>query len=111
MLHQIISEGWLNPMARLAIQPAKRSGDDIAVLDSEDRVQCTFQMLRQQNQKRLTRNMSLADFISPENQDWLGGFCVTAGQGIHERAQRFVEQHDDYSAIMLKALADRIAEA
>ena len=112
MLQKMIAEQWVSPRARFAIVPANRDGDDVVCFD-EDRQQelVRFQMLRQQNQKKRTSNLSLADFIAPTGmRDWLGAFCVTVGS-VDERAQQMVAELDDYSAILLKALADRLAEA
>jgi 5-methyltetrahydrofolate--homocysteine methyltransferase len=97
-----------------ALFPANRVGDDIVVWDSPERgkVVETFHTLRQQGGK-LDRCLALADFVAPEASgvDWIGGFCVTAGHGIAERARSLEAQHDDYEAILLKSVADRLAEA
>jgi 5-methyltetrahydrofolate--homocysteine methyltransferase len=86
----------------------RREGDDVVVLD-ENRTRLPF--LRQQVRKREGRpNMCLADFIMPREEDWLGGFAV-AIHGIEPHLARFAADHDDYSDILLKALADRLAEA
>ena len=113
MMEQIVEEKWVNPQARFAIVPANRDGDDVVCFSDEGRSEevVRFQMLRQQNQKKHTRNLSLADFIAPEGiSDWMGAFCVTVGS-VDDRAKQMVSDLDDYSAIMLKALADRLAEA
>ncbi|MFA7440152.1 MAG: methionine synthase [Sphingomonadaceae bacterium] len=113
MLGRLVSEKWLTAKAVAAIWPARREGDDILVYAGEERGQpmAHFPMLRQQMVKRAGRaNDCLADVISPE-ADWLGGFAVTAGHGIETKLAEFVANHDDFSAIMLKALADRFAEA
>jgi 5-methyltetrahydrofolate--homocysteine methyltransferase len=97
--------------------PAARSGgDDISVYadDSRDEVIATLHHLRQQTDNARNPNRSLADFIAPADssaKDYIGGFCVTTGLGVDELAAEFEAQHDDYSSIMLKALADRLAEA
>lgn len=104
MLDRIIEEGWLTARGTVGLWPAHREGDDI-VADGK-----RLPMLRQQVRKREGRpNMCLADFIAEEN-DWLGGFAV-AIHGIEPHLQRFKAEHDDYSDILLKALADRLAEA
>ena len=112
-MKSIVDEQWVTPQARFAIVPANRDGDDVVCFSDERRGQevVRFQMLRQQNQKKHTRNHSLADFIAPfGTPDWMGAFCVTVGS-VDERAKQMVAELDDYSAIMLKALADRLAEA
>lgn len=104
MLDRIIEEGWLQAKGAVGLWPAHRDGDDI-VADGK-----TLPMLRQQVRKREGRsNMCLADFIA-EADDWLGGFAV-AIHGIEPHLERFRAAHDDYSDILLKALADRLAEA
>jgi 5-methyltetrahydrofolate--homocysteine methyltransferase len=106
MLDKIIAEKWLTAKGVAGLWACRREGDDI-VLDDGTRLP----MLRQQIKKREGRaNMCLADFVSPDG-DWIGGFAVTAGHGIDERSAAFRAGHDDYSDIMLKALADRLAEA
>ncbi|QLC25094.1 methionine synthase [Parasphingopyxis algicola] len=109
MLDTIIAEGWLKPRAVAGLWECRREGDDIVVIDGgrEHRLP----MLRQQVQKRSGRaNMCLADFIDPAG-DWIGGFAVCAGHGIDAHIERFKAETDDYSDILLKALADRLAEA
>ena len=98
--------------------PANQVGDDdIEVYTDEDRegVWLTLHHLRQQNRKPPGRpNQCLADFVAPRDTglaDWIGAFAVTAGLGIDAHVARFEAEHDDYNAIMLKALADRLAEA
>jgi 5-methyltetrahydrofolate--homocysteine methyltransferase len=95
--------------------PANRVGDDIRLFTGPDRARelATLHSLRQQTAKRdLRPNLALADFVAPEGvPDWVGGFVVTAGPEELEIARRFEAGGDDYSAIMVKALADRIAEA
>jgi 5-methyltetrahydrofolate--homocysteine methyltransferase len=93
--------------------PCRREGDDVVIYSDETRTKeiSRLYFLRQQIEKRAPRaNMCLADFISPE-ADWIGGFAVTAGHGIEQHLARFKADHDDYSDILLKALADRLAEA
>jgi 5-methyltetrahydrofolate--homocysteine methyltransferase len=119
MLAQIVTEGWLTPRAVVAIWPARRQGDDVLVFEGDTLEEgmgraeelARFPFLRQQIAKREGRpNSCLADFISADG-DWLGGFAVTAGDGIEPHLARFKAQHDDYQDILLKALADRLAEA
>ena len=113
MLDQIIAEGWLRPRGVVAIWPARREGDDVVIYEGDNRAEelARFPFLRQQIAKREGRpNSCLADFISPDG-DWLGGFAVTAGDGIEPHLARFKAAHDDYQDILLKALADRLAEA
>jgi len=118
MLDKIINEKWLQAKAVFALFPANQvNDDDIEVYANEDRseVLTTLHHLRQQNQKPPGRpNQCLADFIAPKDtglKDYIGAFAVTAGIGIDEHVQRFEADHDDYHSIMLKALADRLAEA
>ncbi|WP_299324461.1 methionine synthase [Parasphingopyxis sp.] len=109
MLDTIIAEGWLKPRAVAGLWECRRDGDDIVVVD-EGR-EHRLPMLRQQVLKRSGRpNMCLADFIDPAG-DWIGGFAVCAGHGIDDHIARFKAETDDYSDILLKALADRLAEA
>ncbi|NCA69657.1 MAG: methionine synthase [Sphingobacteriia bacterium] len=117
MLHQIISERWLTAAAVIGLFPANAVGDDIQVYRNERREEplVSFHCLRKQGRQPPGRaNDCLADFIAPADTgiaDYLGGFACTAGIGIDERVAAFEAAHDDYSAIMLKALADRLAEA
>jgi 5-methyltetrahydrofolate--homocysteine methyltransferase len=110
MLDQIISEKWLRAKGVAGLWPCSRQNDDVVIhLDDESHVKLPF--LRQQVAKRAGRaNMCLADFISHDG-DWIGGFAVTSGHGIATHLAQFKAQIDDYSDIMLKALADRLAEA
>jgi 5-methyltetrahydrofolate--homocysteine methyltransferase len=106
MLDQIIAEKWLTAKGVAALWKCTRDGDDVVLEDGT-----RLPMLRQQIAKREGRaNMCLADFINPEG-DWIGGFAVTTGHGIDEHLARFKADHDDYRDILLKALADRLAEA
>lgn len=117
LLDRILSEGALQANAVTGIFPALSRGDDIVVFDPDDRHRelVTLNMLRQQTEKTLTGNhQSLADFIAPENSgktDHIGIMAVTAGIGLEGLAESFRKDHDDYHLIMLKALADRLAEA
>jgi 5-methyltetrahydrofolate--homocysteine methyltransferase len=113
MLERIVREKWLTAKGVVAFWPCRREGDDVVLFEDETfskEVSRLF-FLRQQIEKRAPRaNMCLADFVSPK-ADWIGGFAVTAGHGIEDHLARFKADHDDYSDIMLKALADRLAEA
>ena len=117
MLKQIIDEKWLTARAVVGFWPANSNGDDVELYTDEDRgeVLKTAHFLRQQMEKREGRaNDCLADFVAPKDsgvQDYFGGFAVTAGQGIEIKSAEFQETHDDYNDILLKALADRLAEA
>ncbi|GAB2575918.1 methionine synthase [Dyella jejuensis] len=123
MLDRIIAERWLTARAVIGFWPAHSSGDDIALLPlptgekagTKQQPGHILHHLRQQAEKPAERpDFCLSDFIAPKEankQDWLGGFAVTAGIGIDQHVARFEAAHDDYSAILLKALADRLAEA
>jgi 5-methyltetrahydrofolate--homocysteine methyltransferase len=117
MLKKIINEKWLTARAVIGFWPANAVGDDIEVYgtEGENAPVATIHCLRQQMPKSGKRaNMCLADFIAPKEtgiQDWIGGFAVTAGIGADARADLFENAGDDYSSIMVKALADRFAEA
>jgi 5-methyltetrahydrofolate--homocysteine methyltransferase len=109
MLDQIIAERWVTPKATVGLWRCKREGDDVLVLAGNDWTRLPF--LRQQVKKRQGRpNMSLADFINPQGEDWIGGFAVGI-HGLEPHLERFKAQNDDYSDILLKALADRLAES
>ncbi|WP_041718035.1 methionine synthase [Alkalilimnicola ehrlichii MLHE-1] len=117
MLAQIIEERWLTARAVFGLFPANGVGDDTELYADEDRAQVllTLHHLRQQTEKPEGRpHQSLADFIAPKETgkpDHIGAFAVTTGIGIDEHIARFEADHDDYHAILLKALADRLAEA
>ena len=115
MLQRIIGENWFGPRAVVGFWPANRDGDDIQLFKDADRKDrlATFHTLRQQTSKRRdSPNLALADFVAPDGvADWVGGFTVTAGPEEIAIAQEFETNGDDYSAIMVKALADRFAEA
>jgi 5-methyltetrahydrofolate--homocysteine methyltransferase len=115
MLEKIVEEHWLDPKAVVGFWRAQRKdGDDIILYGDQNELLATLHHLRQQMEKRPGEpNLSLADYIAPEGgpNDFLGGFCVTAGHGVAERADAYEKNHDDYNAIMLKAIADRLAEA
>jgi 5-methyltetrahydrofolate--homocysteine methyltransferase len=112
MLRKIVEEKWLVARAVVGLWPANSVGDDV-VLDV-DGGPTTLHFLRQQVDKPVERpDFCLADFIAPKEsgkQDWIGAFAVTAGIGIEAHVARFEAGHDDYNAILLKALADRLAE-
>ena len=118
MLRQIVAEGWLAANGVIGLWPANSiDDDDIAVYADETRGKpiATFHTLRQQIARDKERaNTALADFVAPKASgaaDYIGGFAVTAGIGEEALAERFARAHDDYSKIMVKALADRLAEA
>ncbi len=117
MLKKIENEAWLQANAVIGFFPANSVGDDIEVYTDETRTQIAakFHMLRQQTQKAASKhNICLADFIAPKSSnvvDYIGGFAVTAGLNIETMLQDFESNHDDYNSILLKALADRLAEA
>ncbi|WP_347262474.1 methionine synthase [Rudaea sp.] len=114
MLKQIVAEKWLKASAVIGFWPAARVGDDVEV-SLEPGKKTALHFLRQQADKPPGRpDFCLADFIAPKEsgrQDWIGGFAVTAGIGIEEKLEEFGKSFDDYSSILLKALADRLAEA
>ncbi|WP_369944268.1 methionine synthase [Xanthomonas medicagonis] len=136
MLERIVAEKWLTAKAVFGLWPANSVGDDVEVVltahresgignsESQEQGQSPFpnpqsrhllHFLRQQVDKPVERpDFCLADFIAPREsgkQDWIGAFAVTAGIGIEPHVARFEAAHDDYNAILLKALADRLAEA
>mgnify|MGYP001820352846 CR=1 FL=1 len=118
MLDRIIDEKWLTARAVLGFHPANTDNhDDVLVYADEDRTSVRHRLvhLRQQRAKAAGQAQScLADFVAPAGNgyaDYIGAFAVTAGIGIDEHVERFEKDHDDYSAIVLKALADRLAEA
>jgi len=126
MLQRIIDEKWLTARAVIGFWPAANVGDDVEVYPSREsgmgngesagsEVLATLHSLRQQADKPVERpDLCLADFIKPKEygkNDWIGGFAVTAGIGIEKHLERFLADYDDYSSIILKALADRLAEA
>ena len=117
MLRRIIDEKWLTARAIFGLFPANSTGDDIEVYADASRREplAVLHHLRQQAQKAPgLPNYCLSDFVAPKSSglpDYIGAFAVTTGIGIEERVARFERDHDDYSAILLKALADRFAEA
>ena len=115
MLDTIVKEKWFRARATIGFWPANAQGDDIVLYADESRTKriATLHTLRQQLEKREGRfNAALADFIAPAGvPDYIGGFVVTAGIGEDAVADRFKMANDDYSSILCKALADRLAEA
>ncbi|KVK50661.1 methionine synthase [Agrobacterium deltaense] len=117
MLKKIIEENWFRPRAVIGFWPANAVGDDIRLFTDESRGEelATFFTLRQQLSKRDGRpNVALSDFVAPVDSgvaDYVGGFVVTAGIEEVAIAERFERANDDYSSILVKALADRFAEA
>lgn len=114
MLKRIVEETWFRPKAVVGFWPANAVGDDIRLFTGEDRRETagTFFTLRQQLTKRDGKpNLALADFVAPAKPDYVGGFVVTAGIEEVAIAERFELANDDYSSILVKALADRTAEA
>jgi 5-methyltetrahydrofolate--homocysteine methyltransferase len=122
MLKKIVEGRWLTANGVIALLPANTvHDDDIEIYADEQREQVAFTYygMRQQTQKPVVDgvarpNQCLSDFIAPKESgvaDYIGMFAVTAGLGLEKHEQRFLQQHDDYSAIMLKSLADRLAEA
>jgi 5-methyltetrahydrofolate--homocysteine methyltransferase len=117
MLDKIVKEKWIGANAVIGIFPANAVNEDIEIYTDENRdeVKTISHHLRQQAKKAAgAYNMCLADFIAPKEtglKDHIGGFVVTAGIGIEKWIEKFEKDHDDYSSILLKALADRFAEA
>ncbi|MBN8481147.1 MAG: methionine synthase [Xanthomonadales bacterium] len=118
MLERIVAERWLRASGVFGLWRAAAVGDDVEVRDPAANGAAplaTLHFLRQQVDKPIERpDFCLADFIAPAasgREDWIGAFAVTAGIGIDAHVARFEREHDDYSSIMLKALADRLAEA
>ncbi|MDX1556869.1 MAG: vitamin B12 dependent-methionine synthase activation domain-containing protein, partial [Xanthomonadales bacterium] len=117
MLGRIVTQGWLRASAVAGLFPAASEVDDVLLFADEERSEVieTLCFLRQQKARGQDKpQRCLADFIAPSKsgiRDHIGLFAVTAGLGIEEHVQRFEDRHDDYNAILLKALADRLAEA
>ncbi len=115
MLDKIVKEKWLTANAVFGLYPANAVGDDIEIYADESRqqVQMVWHALRQQHERPSGKpHQSLADFVAEKGKpDWIGAFAVTAGLGIEKKLAEFEAAHDDYHAIMLKSLADRLAEA
>jgi len=117
MLKRIVDERWFQAKAIIGFWPANAVGDDIHLFKGESRQEtlAVFHTLRQQLSRRDGRsNTALSDFVAPKDSgraDYIGGFVVTAGLGEDEISKKFEGRNDDYSSIMAKALADRLAEA
>jgi 5-methyltetrahydrofolate--homocysteine methyltransferase len=121
MLERIVNERWLKANGAVAFYPANSVGDDIEIYTDESRTEVLFTWhgLRQQTKKPVldgvpNPNQCLSDFVAPKNSgiaDYLGMFAVTSGIGLEKREAMFQANHDDYGSIMLKAIADRLAEA
>jgi 5-methyltetrahydrofolate--homocysteine methyltransferase len=117
MLDQVIEQRWLTASGVIGLFPANAVDDDIEVYTGETRehVLATLHQLRQQTEHRPgVPHRSIADFVAPRStglRDYIGGFAVTAGRGIGEKISEFKAALDDYSAILLESLADRLAEA
>lgn len=117
MLDTLIAEKWLTAKAVVGLFPANSVGDDIEIYSNESRNEVIYvqHTLRQQTKKAEGQsNIALSDFVAPKKSgvtDHIGGFVVTAGVGLDEHVSRFEADHDDYNSILLKALADRLAEA
>ena len=115
MLIQALEKNWLEVEAVYGIWEAHSIEDDIFILDENDELLAVSHCLRQQTKKSSKAfNMSLSDFIAPKStgiKDYIGAFVVTAGKRINQIAKKFEEELDDYNSIMIKALADRMAEA
>jgi 5-methyltetrahydrofolate--homocysteine methyltransferase len=116
MLDRIVKERWFTPKAVIGFWPAQSVSDDIRLYQGESRTEtlATLHSLRQQRVKRDGQfNYALSDFVAPHGgpADYIGAFVVTAGMAEDKIAKRFAQANDDYASIMVKALADRIAEA
>ncbi len=117
MLEKIVRERWLEAKAVIGFWPANADGDDIVLFEDESRDAplATLHTIRQQMSRESDKpNLALADFVAPRASgltDYLGGFVVTTGHGEEDHIRRFEADKDDYSAILLRALADRLAEA
>jgi 5-methyltetrahydrofolate--homocysteine methyltransferase len=114
MLDEIEKDNLLTANGIIGLFHANSVGDDIELYDEKGNLLTVFNMLRQQTLKDNTPNQSLADYIAPKSsgiKDYVGGFAVTAGINIEKMIEKFVQDNDDYSGIMVKVLADRLAEA
>jgi 5-methyltetrahydrofolate--homocysteine methyltransferase len=116
LLRELIDNRLIQARAVYGFWPANSVGDDVEIYADESRgdVIAAFHTLRQQQETNTGQNLALADFVAPKASniiDYVGGFAVTAGIGVSEVVARFEKDHDDYNAIMTKALADRLAEA
>ncbi len=119
MVQRLIGEKWLTAKAVIGLWPANSSNDDdieIYADDTRTKVIATLRGMRQQMVRgdNERANLCLADYIAPKSSgvaDYIGGFAVTTGHGVDQKAVEFEKNHDDYSSILVKALADRMAEA
>jgi len=117
MLRELVQEHWLTANGVVGIFPANSIGDDIEIYNPENpqEILRVFHNLRNQEEKTNGKpNLCLSDFVAPKESgitDYVGTFAVTAGLGIEEKVKEFEQNHDDYNSIMIKALADRLAEA
>lgn len=112
MLDQLIAGKWLSANAVFGLYPVQRVADDALVFDSNGKEIAKFHFVRQQGKKgKGVPNRSLADYLHPDQTDYMGCFAVTAGTGMEAKLAEFQKDGDDYNDIMLKALADRLAEA
>ncbi len=115
ILARIKEEGWFTPRGVVGLWPANSDGDDIIVWSDESRTAeaTRFPMLRQQGGKSAGRaNMCLSDFVAPiGTPDWVGGFAVNTGPEVHEIAERYKAEGNDYDSILVQSLGDRLAEA
>ena len=114
ILQRMIGEQWIKAKGVVGFWPANQSGDDVIVWADESRKNeiARFHTLRQQMEKTNEKGqLALSDYVAPKAPDYVGGFAVTAGHGEMEKAKEFVDKGDDYSSIIVKALADRFAEA
>ncbi|MDZ7756843.1 methionine synthase [Rhodohalobacter sp.] len=117
LLDKIVDENLFTAHGVTGLFPANSVGDDIELYQNQkrDEVIATFHTLRQQSKKRSGQpNKALADFVAPKDSgkaDYLGTFAVTTGHGVRDLVKQFQDDHDDYNAIMTKAIADRLAEA
>lgn len=116
MLKKVIDEKLLTGKAIFGVFPANSNDrDDIVISNENGEELCTFRTLRQQVKRSVGKDyLALSDFIAPQSfgkQDYMGAFCVTTGFGTDELAKAYEAQHDDYNSIMIKAIADRLAEA
>lgn len=116
LLRRIIEEKRIRPRAVFGLFPANSVGDDIEVYRDDDRAECSavIHFLRRQKKKTGKPNYSLADFIAPKEsgiKDYIGAFAVSAGFGVAEAVEAYADSHDEYSGLLLQALADRLAEA
>jgi 5-methyltetrahydrofolate--homocysteine methyltransferase len=116
LLDRIVQEGWLKAHAVYGFFPANSDGDDVVLYDDTRQAeQARFHMLRQQMPRSNGQpHYALSDFVAPREsgtEDYIGAFAVTAGEGVEQAVRRFEAEHDDYQAIMVQALADRLAEA